>query len=271
MRPPARAEVVVHPTAVVDKEAELEPGVSVGPYCVIEGGVRVGAGTEVRAASQILRGTTLGRENRIGPSAIIGGEPMDLKFKGEASYLEIGDRNVIREFSTVHRATGEGEVTRIGHDNFIMAYVHITHNCIVGNHTIIPNAAQVAGHVVIEDHVTFGATVGVHQFCRIGAHAMVGMNSKVTRDILPYSLADGHPAQHYLLNAVGLRRRGIRGEEYALLGEAGPGDPCRGVARALPRAGEDHRHLAHLLEFVSLPSPRGLSGFASRPHAPERG
>lgn len=266
MRPTRVATTAVHPSAVVHPGAQLGPGVEVGPFCVVEDGVRVGAGTVLRAGTQILRGTTLGRENRVGPSAILGGEPMDLKYKGEESFLEVGDRNTIREFTTIHRATGEGEVTRVGDDNFIMAYVHITHNCIVGNRTIIPNAAQIAGHVVIEDHVTFGATVGVHQFCRIGAYSMVGMNSKVTRDILPYSLADGHPAQHYLLNTIGLRRRGIGGEEYRWLGEAVRAIRAGASLEPFRERALVSRHLAHLIEFVSLPGPRGLSAFAARPH-----
>jgi UDP-N-acetylglucosamine acyltransferase len=256
--------VTVHPSASVHPEAILEPGVSVGPWCVIEDQVRVGAGTRLEAGSQVLRYTSLGRDNRVGPYAILGGEPMDLKFRGEISYLEIGDRNTIRDFSTINRATGEGEITRVGNDNFIMAYVHITHNCIVGDHNIIPNAMQMAGHVVVEDFVTFGATVGVHQFCRIGSYAMVGMNSKVTRDVLPYCLADGHPADHYGLNAVGLKRRNVRGEDHTLVSQA---------FKAL-RAGESleplrvhaarSKHLAHFLEFVNTPSLRGLSGFAGK-------
>ena len=212
-------EVLVHPSAIVDRDAILDEGVRVGPFCVVEGGTRIGRGTVLDTGAQVLRGTTLGANNHLGPYAILGGAPMDLKYRGEESFLVVGDRNRIREFSTIHRATGAGEVTRVGNDNFVMAYVHITHNCVVGDWNIIPNAAQVAGHVVIEDHCTFGGTVGVHQFCRIGSYSMVGMNSKVTRDVLPYTLADGHPAHHYGLNVVGLRRRGIAGEDRAGLGE----------------------------------------------------
>lgn len=191
---------------------------------------------------------------------------MDLKFKGEISYLDVGDYNTIREFSTIHRATGEGEVTKIGSHNFMMAYVHVTHNCILGDFNIIPNAAQIAGHVVIENYVTFGAMVGVHQFCRIGSHAMVGMNSKVTRDVLPYSLADGHPVEHFMLNKVGLDRRGIKGEERKILGELFRAKRAGASLEAFKDLATEFKHVAHFLEFVRLPSIRGLSDFASKPN-----
>ncbi len=265
MSAPARSDTTtIHPTALVHPEAILESGVTIGPFCIIEQDTHVGAGTVLEAGAQVRRYTRLGRDNRIGTYAVIGGEPMDLKFKGELSALEIGDRNTIREFTTIHRACGEGEITRIGSDNFITAYVHITHNCIVGDWNVITNSVQIAGHVVIEHHVTIGVSVGIHQFSRIGAHAMVGMNSKVTRDVLPYSLVDGHPAAHYGLNAVGLKRRNIRGQDYALLQSAFKavrnGESLAALTEAAPRS----KHLAHFLEFVNLPSIRGLSGFAGK-------
>jgi UDP-N-acetylglucosamine acyltransferase len=258
-------ETVIHPTAIVANDAILEPGVEVGAFCIIESGVRIGTGTKLAVGAQVLQYTTLGRYNSIGSYAIIGGAPMDLKFKGEISNLEVGDYNTIREFSTIHRATGEGEVTKLGSHNFIMAYVHITHNCILGDYNIIPNAAQIAGHVVIEDYVTFGAMVGVHQFCRIGSYAMVGMNSKIARDVLPYSLADGHPVEHFMLNKVGLDRRGIKGEERKILGEVFRAKRTDASLEPFSEAAKEFKHVAHFLEFVSLPSIRGLSDFASKP------
>jgi UDP-N-acetylglucosamine acyltransferase len=258
-------ETLIHPTAIVAPDAILEPGVEVGAFCLVESDVRIGAGTKLGVGAQVLRYTTLGKNNSIGSYAIIGGEPMDLKYKGEISFLELGNHNTIREFSTIHRATGEGEVTRLGSHNFIMAYVHVTHNCILGDYNIIPNAAQIAGHVVIEDYVTFGAMVGVHQFCRIGSYAMVGMNSKISRDVLPYSLADGHPVEHFMLNKIGLDRRGINGEERKILGELFRAKRANSSLEPFIDAAKVYRHVAHFLEFVQLPSIRGLSDFASKP------
>jgi UDP-N-acetylglucosamine acyltransferase len=254
----------VHETAIVHPDAILEPGVKVGAFCVIEDGVRVGAGTTLEVGAQVKRFTTLGRENRIGSYVILGGEPMDLKFRGEVSRLEIGDRNTIREFSTIHRGTAAAGATRVGNDNFIMAYVHITHDCQVGNACIIPNAMQMAGHVVVEDFVTFGATVGIHQFCRIGAHSMIGMNSKVTKDILPFSLADGHPAAHFYINKVGLERRGFSVEERDTLGRAFRALRAGKGEAALEELALESAYVRRLLEFMRTPSARGISDFARK-------
>ncbi len=252
----------IHPTALVSPGASLADGVEVGPYCIIESDVRLGRGTRLGAFAQVLRFTSLGENNNIGSHVILGGEPMDLKFKGEESYLEIGHRNTIREFSTVHRGTlNGGGLTKIGDDNFIMAYCHITHDCQLGNHNIVPNGMQMAGHVVVGDFVTFGATVGVHQFCRIGSHAMIGMMSKITRDILPYSLADGHPAEHYHLNTIGLKRRDIRGNEYSALSQAMKALRV-GRTEIVNDLSQQSVHVAQLLQFIEARSLRGLSGFA---------
>jgi UDP-N-acetylglucosamine acyltransferase len=254
----------IHSTAIVHPDAILEPGVRVGAFCIVEEGVRIGAGTTLEVGAQIKRFTTLGRENRIGSYAILGGEPMDLKFRGEVSALEIGDRNTIREFSTIHRGTAAAGSTRVGNDNFIMAYVHITHDCQVGNSCIIPNAMQMAGHVVVEDFVTFGATVGIHQFCRIGTHSMVGMNSKVTKDILPFSLADGHPAAHFYINKVGLERRGFSASERDALGRAFRSLRAGKGEAALEDIASQSAHVGRLLEFMRTPSARGISDFARK-------
>ena len=259
------APTAIHPTAIIDPNASLEPGVQVGPHCIIEDQVRIGAGTILEPGTIVKRYTTIGRDNRFGPYAVLGGEPMDLKYRGETSYLEIGDRNVFKEFVTVNRGTaGGGSLTRIGNDNLFMVYVHVTHDCFIGNHVIIPNGMQMAGHVTVGDYVTFGASVSVHQFCRIGSYAMVGMASKIARDVLPYSLADGHPVQHYSLNTIGLRRRGIGGQDYRLLGEA---FRALRTGESLERFDEPAKtsvHLASFLEFARTSSNRGLSGFAGK-------
>jgi UDP-N-acetylglucosamine acyltransferase len=254
----------IHPTAIVHPEAILEPGVRVGAFCVVEQDVRIGTGTTLEVGAQVKRFTTLGQENRVGSYAILGGEPMDLKFKGEVSHLEVGDRNTIREFSTIHRGTAAAGATRIGNDNFIMAYVHITHDCQVGNHCIIPNAMQMAGHVVVEDFVTFGATVGIHQFCRIGAYSMIGMNSKVTKDILPFSLADGHPAAHFYINKVGLERRGFSAADRDILGRAFRALRAGKGEAALEELAVQSVYVSRLLEFMRTPSARGMSDFARK-------
>jgi UDP-N-acetylglucosamine acyltransferase len=259
------APVSIHPTAIIDPNAILEPGVQVGPHCIIEDQVRIGAGTVLEAGTIIKRYTTIGRNNRFGPYAVLGGEPMDMKYKGETSYLEIGDRNVFKEFVTVNRGTaGGGSLTRIGSDNLFMVYVHVTHDCFIGNHVIIPNGMQMAGHVTVGDYVTFGASVSVHQFCRIGSYAMVGMASKIARDVLPYSLADGHPVQHYSLNTIGLRRRDVRGQDFRLLGEAFRALRHGESLERFDGPAKTSTHLASFLEFVRTSSNRGLSGFAGK-------
>jgi UDP-N-acetylglucosamine acyltransferase len=259
------APASIHPSAIIDPHAILEPGVQVAAHCIIEDHVHIGAGTILEPGTIIKRYTTIGRENHFGPYAVLGGEPMDMKYKGEISYLEIGDRNVFKEFVTVNRGTaGGGSLTRIGSDNLFMVYVHVTHDCFIGNHVIIPNGMQMAGHVIVGDYVTFGASVSVHQFCRIGSYAMVGMASKIARDVLPYSLADGHPVQHYSLNTIGLRRRGVGGQDYRLLGEAFRALRTGESLERFDELAKTSMHLASFLEFVRTSSNRGLSGFAGK-------
>ena len=253
--------VTIHPTAIVDPDAILESGVQVGAFCVIEDQVRIGAGTILETGAQVLRYTTLGERNRIGKYAILGGEPMDLKFAGEITQLVIGDDNDIREFSTVHRGTAfGGAITRVGNHNLVMAYVHITHDCSVGNHTIIANASQIAGHAIIEDFVRLSATVGVHQFCRIGAHSIVGMMSKVAQDVLPFTIADGHPARHFTINKVGLERDGFSASEIALLVNAFKALRNKDAAQML-ELGALSPHAAQLFAAASGATQRGISKF----------
>ena len=201
---------LIHPTAIVDAAAELAATASVGPYAVIGAGVKVGDGTTVGAHAVLEGLTTIGRDNRIFAHASLGGAPQDMKYGGEPTQLVIGDRNTIREFCTFNRGTvQDGGVTRIGDDNWIMAYVHIAHDVQLGNHTILANNATLAGHVHIGDWAIVGGLTGVHQFCHIGAHAMTGFQSHVSQDIPPFMMAGGNPLAARGFNVEGLRRRGF--------------------------------------------------------------
>jgi UDP-N-acetylglucosamine acyltransferase len=199
----------IHPTATISPRALIERDVQVGPYVVIEDDVTIGEGCEIASHACIKRFTTLGRRNRIYEHAVLGGEPQDVKFKNEASRLIVGDDNLIREGVTIHRASGEGEVTRIGSRNFLMIGVHVAHNCFVGDDNIFANGAALAGHIVVEDHVFLSNNVGCHQFVRLGRYAMVGGKSKIVQDVLPFFVTDGNPARVRGINTVGLRRAGF--------------------------------------------------------------
>jgi UDP-N-acetylglucosamine acyltransferase len=206
----------IHPTALVSPGAELDSTVSVGPYAVIGAGVRIGAGTTVAAHAVIEGPTTIGRDNRIYAHAVLGGEPQDMKYRGEPTALAIGDRNTIREFCTFNRGTAQdGGVTRVGDDNWIMAYVHLAHDVQVGSRTILANNATLAGHVHIGDWVIVGGLTGVHQFCKVGAHAMTGFQSHVSQDVPPFMMAAGNPLSIAGFNVEGLRRRGFSKERIA--------------------------------------------------------
>jgi UDP-N-acetylglucosamine acyltransferase len=206
----------IHATAIVDASAELAATVSVGPYAVIGPQVRIGDGTTVGAHCVIEGPTTIGRDNRIFASASLGAAPQDMKYRGEPTELSIGDRNTIREFCTFNRGTTQDVgVTRIGDDNWIMAYVHIAHDVQLGKRTILANNATLAGHVHVGDWAIVGGLSGVHQFCKIGAHAMVGFQSHVSQDVPPYMTVGGNPLAVHGFNAEGLRRRGFTPERIA--------------------------------------------------------
>ena len=196
----------IHATAVVSPQAHIGKNVQIGPYAVIEDHVSIGDGTIIGAHAVIHEWTTIGENCHIFQCASVGEVPQDLKFKGEKSTTVIGDRTSIREFATIHRATGEGEETRIGNDCLLMAYTHVAHNCVVGNNVIMSNAAMIAGHVVVEDRVVIGGMTGVHQFVKIGRNAMVGGASKLVQDVVPYTIVDGRPAKAVGLNTVGISR-----------------------------------------------------------------
>jgi UDP-N-acetylglucosamine acyltransferase len=200
----------IHERAVVDAEARLGDGVEIGPFAVIGPGVSIGAGTTVGAHAVIKGPTSIGRDNRIFQFASIGEDPQDKKYDGELTRLEIGDRNTIREFCTLNRGTVQDSgVTLIGDDNWIMAYVHVAHDCVVGNNIVLANGVTLAGHVTVGDHAVLGGFSGVHQFCSIGAHSFLGMFSGVTRDVPDYVTVSGHPAAPHGINAEGLKRRGF--------------------------------------------------------------
>jgi UDP-N-acetylglucosamine acyltransferase len=208
----------IHATAIVDPSAELAASVSVGPFAVIGARVRIGEGTTVGAHCVIDGPTTIGRDNRIFPHAALGAAPQDMKYRDEPTELHIGDRNTIREFCTFNRGTAQDVgVTRIGDDNWIMAYVHIAHDVQLGNRTILANNATLAGHVHVGDWVIVGGLTGVHQFCKIGAHAMTGFQSHVSQDVPPFMMVSGNPLGVHGFNVEGLRRRGFSRERIALV------------------------------------------------------
>lgn len=201
---------LIHPTALVDPQAELDSTVSVGPYTTIGPNVRIGAGTTVGAHCVIEGHTTIGRENRIFQFCSLGAIPQDKKYAGEPCELRVGDRNTLREFCTFNIGSpGDLGYTQLGNDNWIMAYVHLAHDCVVGNHTIIANSTQLAGHVHVGDWAILGGFTGVHQFVRIGAHCFTAISSVLVADLPPFVMCQGQPAKARSMNFEGLRRRGF--------------------------------------------------------------
>jgi UDP-N-acetylglucosamine acyltransferase len=206
----------IHPTALVDGKAELDPSVTVGPYAVIGAGVRIAASTTIGAHCVLEGRTTIGRDNRIFPFASLGAAPQDMKYGGEPTELVIGERNTIREFCTFNRGTAQDAgATRIGDDNWIMAYVHIAHDVQLASRTILANNATLAGHVHVGDWAIVGGLTGVHQFVKIGAHAMTGFQSHVAQDVPPFMMVAGNPLAVHGFNVEGLRRRGFSRERIA--------------------------------------------------------
>ena len=206
----------IHPTAIVEPGAELDDSVGVGAYTVVREHVRIGAGTTIGPHCVIEGRTTIGRDNRIFQFCSIGAVPQDKKYAGEPTELQIGDRNEIREFCTFNLGTAQDAgATRLGHDNWVMAYVHLAHDVQVGSHTVLANNATLAGHVHVGDWVTVGGLTGVHQFVKIGAHAFLGFSSAVTQDVPPYMMVDGNPLTVRGFNIEGLRRRGFGPERLA--------------------------------------------------------
>jgi UDP-N-acetylglucosamine acyltransferase len=223
------------------------------PTAIIENDVEIGVNCDIRAYAVIKRFTRIGDRNRIFEHAVIGGEPQDVKFRDERSYLEIGDDNLIREFCTLHRANGEGETTRIGSRNFFMVGVHVAHNCQIGDDNIFANEVALAGHIRVEDHVFISNNVGAHQFVRMGRYAMVGGKSKIVQDVLPFFITDGNPARVRGVNSVGLRRGGFSEKESRALKDAykllfRSTTPVQDALRELEQV--DDENVSHLVRFI---------------------
>ncbi len=211
----------VHPTAIVHPRAELADGVEIGPYAVVGEHVRIGPRTRIDSHVVLDGRTTMGADCQVFPFCSIGQAPQDLKYAGEPTRLTIGDQNVFREYVTLNRGTeAGGGATTIGGHNFFMAYVHVAHDCHIGDHTVLANAATLAGHITIGDWATVGGLVGIHQYVRIGAYAMIGGCSGLGQDVPPYVIAAGRPAMLYALNSIGLKRRGFTEEQLHALKQA---------------------------------------------------
>lgn len=254
----------IDPRADVSTKAELGNNVTVGPFAVIEAGAVIGDGTSVAANVLIGCGARIGTDNQIHHGAVVGHAPQDLKYKGEPTTCEIGDRNVIREYATIHRGTVETGRTIIGNDNLLMGYVHIAHDCVLGNNIIMSNAAMLAGHVHVDDYAIIGGVTPVHQFVHIGAHAMIGGGLRVPKDVPPYVRAAGEPLVFAGLNSVGLRRRGFSRETIDLLDRAFTilYNSKLNVSQAVAKIRDDvaltqSPEVANLLEFIAR-SKRGI-------------
>ena len=209
--------MIIHPTAIIDKKAQLAEDVQIGPNTIIGPDVKIGQGSIIGANCVIQGWSTLGKNNKVFTGVVIGSSPQDLKFKDGKTEVVIGDNNTLREYITVNPGTDEGESTQIGSNNLLMAYSHVGHNCFIANNVVMSNAATLAGHVVIEDKAIIGGLGGVHQFARVGKYSIVGGCSKVIKDVPPFSMVDGHPARIYGLNVIGLRRAGFSAQTRALI------------------------------------------------------
>lgn len=263
----------IHPTAIVSANASVAADVRVGPYAVIEDDVAIGAGCEIGAHAVVKRFTTLGERNRVYEHATLGGEPQDVKFRGESSALVVGDDNLIREYATLHRASGEGSVTRVGSRNFLMVGVHVAHNCEIGDDNVFANGVALAGHVAVEDHAFLASNVGAHQFVRFGRYAMVGGKAKIVQDVLPFFTTDGNPARVRGLNTIGLRRGGFHPSSRAAIKRAyqvlfRARLPLASALAALEEV--DDENVTHLVNFIRA-SRRGFAREEREaPHASER-
>ena len=252
----------IHPTAVIDSGAELGEGVEIGPYCVIGPHVKLGAGTRLMSHVVVDGWTSLGAGCTVFPFASIGQMTQDLKYKGGAPRVEIGGRTTLREYVTVNAATHDGDVTRVGSGCHIMAYVHVAHDCVVGDEVIMANAATLAGHVVIEDQAIIGGLCGIHQFVRVGRLAITGGCSKLTQDLPPFMMADGNPLEVRAINSVGLKRRGIPETTEALIKKAHKvlyreGLSTRQALEKMAREIELVPEIQHLIDFIKS-SERGI-------------
>jgi UDP-N-acetylglucosamine acyltransferase len=254
---------MIHPTAIIHGKSQIGAGCEIGPYCVIGQDVALGDGCKLHSHVVIDGHTKLGKKNEIFPFASIGLKTQDLKWKGGVTRTEIGDGNTFREYVTIHSATSDGEVTQVGSRNHILAYCHIAHNCVLGNHIIMSNVATLAGHVTVEDHAVIGGLAAVHQFCRIGKMAIIGGCSKVVQDVPPFMLADGNPAETRTINKVGMERNGVSDAAQVALRQAYKilfreeltvSNALAKIEKKLPPLPE----IKHLIQFVRT-SGRGIS------------
>lgn len=211
---------VIHPTAIVSPQAKIGHQVRIGPYCVVGAHVELGDDCVLHSHVVLEGHSRFGRGNEFFPFVMVGGKTQDLKYLGEPTSLEVGDDNVFREHCTVHRGTHEELPTRIGSRNLLLCYSHVAHDCQLGNHIILSNSVGLAGHIVVEDHAIVSGMAAVHQFCRIGAHSIIGGLSKVVQDVAPFTIVDGNPASTRGLNLVGLQRRGFAEEDIRALKDA---------------------------------------------------
>jgi UDP-N-acetylglucosamine acyltransferase len=253
---------MIHPTAIIDPAAQIDDGTEIGPYCVVGPGVVIESGTVLTNHVSVAGPTRIGRDNSFFSFSSIGQRSQDLKYAGEPTHLEIGHHNSFREFCTVNRGTAPGSKTTIGDHNNFLAYSHVAHDCTVGNHVIFSNNGTLAGHVLVEDHAVIGGLSGVHQFCRIGRHAILGGCTKIVQDVPPFMIADGNPAELRGINQVGLERRGFTAEDVRALREAyrllcranlNVKQACEAMREQLPPSD----HLTRLLEFIEA-SKRGV-------------
>ncbi len=253
----------IHPTASIDPRVELHETAEIGPYCILEGNIRIGQGTVLRSHVVIEGKVTIGEENIIYPFVTIGFPPQDVKYLGSETEVIIGNKNLIREYVSIHRGTEHGGgQTVIGNENFFMAYTHIAHDCRIGNHVILTNGANLGGHVEVEDHATVGAFSGVHQFCRLGQYSFVAAYSGIPKDVVPYSMVAGNRAKLFGINAVGLKRAGFPQDEIDRLKSAlmtiFHRSPTiqEGIEQVLQQWPDD-KYIQHLCTFISH-SKRGV-------------
>ncbi|HEX4510048.1 MAG TPA: acyl-ACP--UDP-N-acetylglucosamine O-acyltransferase [Burkholderiaceae bacterium] len=257
----------IHPTAIVDPAAELDETVTVGPYAIVGPQVRIGAGTSIGAYCLVEGRTTIGRDNRFHPSSAIGSMPQDMSHDGEVTELHIGDRNTVFQFCTFSTGTHKEEgVTRIGSDNWIMAYVHVAHDSRIGDHTVLANGVTLAGHVHLGDWAVIGGLSGIHQFVHVGAHAMIGFQAHVSQDVPPFMTAEGHPLVLRTVNLTGLKRRNfstdrlaaIRQMHHLLYRQGLTLDAARAAIATLPKGGaEVDADVALMLDFLAS-AKRGI-------------
>ncbi len=256
---------VIHPTAIISPEAKLGANVRVGPYCVIEAGVELGDGCVLHSHVVIGGPSKIGRDNEFFPFAAVGGKTQDLKYIGEPTWLEVGDRNVFRENCTIHRGTREEIPTRIGSDNLFLCYSHVAHDCQLGNHIILSNNGTLGGHVEVEDHAIVSGLAAIHQFTRIGCHSIIGGCAKIVQDVPPYMIVDGNPGATRGLNQVGLQRRGFDEDDIKALKAAykklflkKDGNLATALSSLKADRPASHAPVQHLIEFIEN-SKRGVS------------